>query len=46
MEEPIYEEHGTGALIPDNRTYLQKNKNYLLIAGAVALVFLAYKKFK
>jgi hypothetical protein len=46
IEEPIYEEHGTGLLIPDNRTFLEKHKNHLLIAGALVLAFLAYKKFK
>lgn len=28
------------------QSFLQKNKTYLLIAGAVVLGFLAYKKFK
>lgn len=45
-EENIYSEHGMGLLIPDNRTFLQKHKNHLLIAGALLLAFLAYKKFK
>jgi hypothetical protein len=27
-------------------TFLQKHKNHLIIAGAIVLAFLAYKKFK
>jgi hypothetical protein len=46
IEETIYEEHGMGLLVPDNRTFLQKHKNHLLIAGGLVLAFLAYKKFK
>jgi hypothetical protein len=44
------EQHGLGADYPDNtdvapQTFLQKHKNHLLIAGALVIGYLAYKKF-